>query len=513
MALEGRPGEEIVVIDVGGRLDETRREALSRLEHLPAQLWAPEDLQLIAAQPVTGGKGSLPEKRTYGSAYPFADLGQLNKLEAVGETHTAVVSGAYGGFSNVWGAQVMPFTANTFEDWPIGFDELLPHYRAILRNIPYAAEPDDLAELFPLMVDAAPLPPLAPRTMLVLNRYLARRDEIRATGVTIGLARLAMESARCVRCGLCMTGCPYSLIFSSAQVFDRLRAMRRIEYHDGLLAHGLSENSGEVQVHAKRLSDGSGVQFSADRVFVACGAIGTTRLVLGSVAETGAAVKLQEAVQFVVPAISGSAAPDPRQVPSFTLNQFIALISLAADQKTLAQIHFYPYNSAIDDAMPKLLRTAALEPLARKALSRVTVGLGYLPSWLSPPLEMEVGETGTGELPAIRLKQGEWPYGRKPLWSVYRKLLTIAPKLDLWPVLSHAFVSAGAKSYHFGGSFPHSRGVSSRWSTDRLGRLEVWKNVHLVDGSVFPTVPATTFTLTVMSNAHRIASEAVQSGA
>jgi choline dehydrogenase-like flavoprotein len=45
--------------------------------------------------------------------------------------------------------------------------------------------------------------------------------------------------------------------------------------------------------------------------------------------------------------------------------------------------------------------------------------------------------------------------------------------------------------------------------TDVFGRLPGWKRVHLVDASVFPSIPATTITLTAMANAHRIASELV----
>jgi choline dehydrogenase-like flavoprotein len=45
-----------------------------------------------------------------------------------------------------------------------------------------------------------------------------------------------------------------------------------------------------------------------------------------------------------------------------------------------------------------------------------------------------------------------------------------------------------------------------------LGRLAAWDNIHLVDASVFPSVPATTFTLTVMANAHRIASRVLEVG-
>jgi hypothetical protein len=37
-----------------------------------------------------------------------------------------------------------------------------------------------------------------------------------------------------------------------------------------------------------------------------------------------------------------------------------------------------------------------------------------------------------------------------------------------------------------------------------------WTRIHLADGSVLPTVAATTFTLTVMANSHRIVTEALR---
>ena len=92
------------------------------------------------------------------------------------------------------------------------------------------------------------------------------------------------------------------------------------------------------------------------------------------------------------------------------------------------------------------------------------------------------------------------------LRTVARALVQHAPTLDLWPVLAAVTCSPAAKSYHFGGSFP-SATTPSPLGTDRLGRLRPWRNIHLVDASVFPTVPATTFTLTIMANAHRIATE------
>ena len=82
------------------------------------------------------------------------------------------------------------------------------------------------------------------------------------------------------------------------------------------------------------------------------------------------------------------------------------------------------------------------------------------------------------------------------LLDVLKRIWRAAPYLDLWPVTRKMLWSGGAKSYHFGGSFPHAkRPDDANTMTDRLGRLARWDRIHLIDGSVFPNVPATTFTL------------------
>jgi hypothetical protein len=101
----------------------------------------------------------VPQKRTYGSDYPFRDLGQTTGLRS-GQpgTNLDVVSSAYGGFTNVWGAQAMPFSRSTFDGWPIAWHEMERHYRATLDEVSLAAEDDDLADTFPLLNRAAGCP-------------------------------------------------------------------------------------------------------------------------------------------------------------------------------------------------------------------------------------------------------------------------------------------------------------------------------------------------------------------
>ncbi len=98
----------------------------------------------------------MPQKRTYGSDYPFRDLGQIAGVRARHpDTNLAVVSSAYGGFTNVWGAQVMSFSRSTFDDWPIGWSEMEPHYRAALEEVSLATEDEDVAGTFPLLTRRA----------------------------------------------------------------------------------------------------------------------------------------------------------------------------------------------------------------------------------------------------------------------------------------------------------------------------------------------------------------------
>ena len=115
------------------------------------------------------------------------------------------------------------------------------------------------------------------------------------------------------------------------------------------------------------------------------------------------------------------------------------------------------------------------------------------------------------DVPDLHISRATAPLGRnRMLRSVLTRLGRSARLLDLYPVLPMLRLAAGGKSYHWGGSFPHATDKSTIFGSDRLGRVGPWQRIHVVDASVFPNVPAMTFTLTIMANAHRIASETLE---
>ena len=513
LALTKHRGQPVTVVDIGTQLEADQRRVVDAMTAHDCGQWSSSDVAAISRQPVGTYRGTLPEKTSYGSDFPFRNVGQLDGVHSEGRANRLVVSSAYGGFSNVWGAQIMPWSAPTFDQWPVKWSEMEPHYRSVLHEVPLTGMDDDLSELFPLLVDAQEPPKLAERSRMVLDRYGERRTALRAQGITVGVARLALDARSCVRCGLCMTGCPYSLIYSASHTFNRLRAAGQISYLPGLLAYRIGEQAGYPFAEVRDLATGGTQRLEADRIFVACGAMGTTRLVLGSLGHFVRDVSLSESVQFVLPTFSLQATIDPRVEDNFTLNQFNAVIDTDGGGLNLAQVHFYPYNPVFLATLPSFLQARFARTLTTSLLRRLSVGLGYLPSWESPRVHVVAQPAGDAMLPTLSIKGGDGPRIPPMLRTVIRRLLRAAPSLDMWPVLPKLVVSPAGKSYHFGGSFPHAgAGQRAVLETDRQGRLQAWDNVHLVDASVFPTVAATTFTLTIMANAHRIATEVIGGG-
>ena len=512
LAFSTREDVAVTVIDIGVRLDVEGQQVVERLASVEPAHWEPSLVERVSAQPVSSGLRGLPEKRTYGSDYPFRNVGQLDGLTADGDATTSLISAAYGGYSNVWGSQLMPFTTSAFNSWPFGAAAMSTHYKAVLNEIPYAAEVDDLAENFPLMHCGDPLPPLSDRSQRVLDAYDRHRSAINARGVTMGKARLAFRAQDCVRCRLCMTGCPYGLIYSASQTFDALQRSGRVTLHHGLMALRISEDADSASVVAQELATGRTRRFEADRIFIACGALGTTRLVASSLDLFDVDLPILESQQFILPMLSLRASVDPRYEPDFTLNQFNMLVAPDGDSADIAQLHFYTFNPSFIDSLPSFLRRDRMGKAQAHLLRRLSVALGYLPSWRSPRLFARIRKgMGNRGLPDMHVARGSAPDGRNQmLRSVAARLARSAPCLDLYPVLPMMRLAAGGKSYHVGGSFPHSDVRSRGLTSDRLGRVAPWQRVHLIDASVFPTIPAMTFTLTIMANAHRIACETME---
>src|ERR1019366_3320729 len=113
---------------MGLSLETERQQNVDLLASSDPCQWNAPLVESISKQPVDSGSRGIAEKRLYGSDYPYRNIGQLDGLTATANATTSLITAAYGGFSTIWGSQVMPFTAPTFESWPFSAEAIRPHY-------------------------------------------------------------------------------------------------------------------------------------------------------------------------------------------------------------------------------------------------------------------------------------------------------------------------------------------------------------------------------------------------
>ena len=501
-------GQSVTMLDVGREIEPELAATPRQLARLPFETWPPESYQRLAALtgPVTNG---FPMKTNFGSDFASRPAPELMPLEVRGAD--ILVSFARGGLSNLWGSNVFPFCAADFRGWPFGAETLTPAYRAVLRHIPLSASRgDDLEPLLPLHTDRLEPRLLSQQAQRVLRDLEAHRDTLHARGVCFGPSRLGLRTSPsdhvpgCVRCGLCLHGCPYDLIYNSAHTLAALERDPRFRYAGGLYATRFVETRGGVEVHALRTADRTPQVFASARVFLACGAYSTARLVLESLERFAVEATMLESQYFLIPMLHWSSAPGVSGERLQTLSQLC--LRLRDPEVCPEDVHMllYTYTRLYQDVLDA--SPARFVPgLARVLVGRLLALQGYLHSDLSPRLDLSL-RRGVSGPPTLAVSGRPRPETVPVIRRIEGRLRSLGRSLRASPIPFSTKIAPPGKSYHVGGVFPMRR-EPGPLESDPLGRPLGLKRVHAVDSSVFTTIPATNLTLTVMANAYRIAAE------
>jgi len=494
-------GHAVTLLDAGREIEPGRMEPFDALAQSEPAQWSRGDADRVRGTFPVGIK-NVGLKPAYGSLFPYAvDDADLRVIREGAETLPSL---ARGGLSNAWGASMLPFKASDLGDWPVSVGELEPHYKAVLRFVPLAGERDELDAMFPLYTEPHSLQRCA-QTEMVMRRLRRNAAALRERGFSFGGSRLALIAApedrrHCRYAGLCLYGCPYGSIYSSAQTLAQLIHDGAVEYRAGLYVDRLSEQSDGVRIDFHALDRPEvGGELLASRVFVACGCVSSTRLMLESSGRSHTVHHLIDSQHFMVPLLTPRAAHVGVATQGNTLAQvFLELEDRSVSAHTV-HLQIYTFNDLMLAALAARLplNQITLERALQPLFGRLLVAQGYFHSSESPGIALHL-EPGR-----LRLV-GE--SGAADVSRVVRRIAKAGHLLGMFPIPGLVQLGSPGKSNHVGGSFPMRRAPRDLES-DVLGRLRGFDRVHVVDASVFPSVPATTVTLTVMANAHRIATE------
>jgi choline dehydrogenase-like flavoprotein len=494
------------MLDVGATLEPERAEAVDRVRSswLPG-LHLPEWERI--KRPPLEQTSALPLKLAYGSDFPYTEDLFVGGRPPAG---TGLVSShARGGLSTVWGGNVLRYRAKDLQDWPFSSADLDAHYAAVERMMPLAASGDGLFELFPYDTQAtkgAALP-IGQQATDMLAAAERNRAVLRQLGVHFGQARLAVDPA-CVRCGNCLFGCPFDYIYNASSSLDRLLKHRPpLDYRPGLKVLSFDERPDHVAVVVREVDTGDMVTFATDRLFIAAGVLQTALIVLSSLAvPTTPVVSMKENQYFLIPALTGfRLRQDPREERLHTLTQaFFDHVGPRGDDYTL-HFEIKTYNEFYQQQLRRRLgRLSTVWPPLIGALSRrLVVATGFLHSDYSTTFAVRIERTNDRSTLAVTPELN--PATPPRLQAALRTFRQIGRLTGLLPMIRMTVVAEPGRSFHYGGTFPMAAQPRA-WQTDRLGRLPGLQRVHVVDASIFPSIPAPTITLTAMANAYRIAS-------
>lgn len=503
-ALLGR-GLRVTMLDAGIELEAAVRKGLEEARGRPYERWDPAFIARIR-EGVGADLSGIPEKRAFGSRFHVQDVERFT-LHPTREME-AVSSLAQGGLSNVWGAAILPYSEADLAGWPLRLAELAPHYESVMALFDACGAPDDLAAAYPPFTGKLHGLRLSRQSQAFLDDLRARRGPLAGAGLRFGLSRLALrlKGRDCVYCGLCLYGCPYDLIYSARHTLEDLRRSPGFDYRGGLVVDRVLETADGVRVEARERDSGAPASFLADKVFLACGVLSSTRIVLGSLGAHGRELRLKTNQHFVLPLLRFSSVPGVGEERLHTLAQVFLELAFPGGGEEKVHLQAYSYNDLYPRAVEGLLGGVypRLAPaVERWLLGRLLILQGYLHSAYSPEVCVRL-DAGTGRL-RVRVEPNRKTRGK--IRAAGRRLLRNAGRLRALPLLPLLRVSAAGGGAHLGGTFP-MRERPGPFESDLLGRPHGLSRTHVVDAAVFPTVPANTITLSIMANAHRIASAA-----
>lgn len=425
-----------------------------------------------------------------------ADISPLNE-----DGFSAVQSFARGGLANAWGAGLYEYNDHDLQHFPLANKELKPFYEKLTREIGISGTNDDLEPFWGRADGLQPPLRLSKNAQFLLNHYHKNRAHLNKQGFFVGRPRLGILSQdRQDR-----SGCDYnnlefwsphlSSIYNPKFTLDRLVRQGKLDYKSGFIVKSWSRKGAAIEVQAFSVAEKRTVRFSCDTLVLAAGAINSAKIVLASKNDTRTQLGLMDNGAFQIPFFLLPRIGARLETDAFGLTQLNVVCDLKDENRRLQA-------SILELTGPARAEFFNYFPLA--ARSSLTMIKYFLPSMMImqlfvPEFEKcaDLSLTGDGELKIRgRQKQSE----AKLLHKIVRALRRLG-------AITHPALIVDVKngqSIHYAGTLPMSADPRTPYQCDANGQLNGEPNVYVVDGALFPALPAKNYSFTMMANAMRI---------
>lgn len=423
---------------------------------------------------------------------------------------------ALGGLGAGWGAGAVSFSDDELGRIGLPASEMASCYDEVAANIGVSGSPeDDIADEMLRFRPVQPPQPLDSNAETLFRTYRARREALRAAGLTLGRSPIAMLSERLGDGEDAREPNPLEdMDFYSDRTRSVYRPRYTIEalsrrpsfcYRDRLFAKRFRQTEDGVELVCRDLRTGADVTLRARRLVLAAGAIASTRLALASLDLYDRPVPLLANPYLYMPCVNlpmlGRRSADRRH----SMTQLGALFTSSAHPDEKLYLSFYSYRSLL---LYKLIKEMPLPTgagllAARLLLSSLTVVGVNFPERRSSEKWMAL-RRGDGERPDemtahYRDSEAELRTRRDVVRTFTRALrpLRLIPLRTIDP--------GNGSSIHYAGGLTITDDTRDPLGTAQNGQLHAMPYVYVADSANWKFIPSKGPTMTMMANARRVA--------
>ncbi len=408
---------------------------------------------------------------------------------------SAVAGLALGGLSTVWGASVARFGDDDMAGWPIAPSDLDAGYRAVAERIGISGSEDDA--MAQVLGNGLPMDPALTPTGAAAE-LLTRYDSRRPAGLLLGKTRNAVITRDrpprrgCALDKSCILGCGIGAVYSAADDAARLCRTGDVTLMDGLLVERLEQSDGQWIVRGRdRRSGAGGWAHRARDVVVAAGALASTRLIMELRGNYEKPIALANAPAATLAFLTPSRIGGPLSKTGYGMAQLAYQITPERDPLfgLLYEADSF-FASDLADASP--LSRRGTGHVLKALMPGLMVGMLYFPGHYSRN-SLRLDRSGL-----LQVSGGVRDDFAAATRRAFRRIRRSFARMGTWLLPFVSSPLAPGAEVHYGCTLPMGR------DTSEYGEVLGFKGLHVVDGSVLPTMPAKSHTLTAMANAHRI---------
>lgn len=439
-------------------------------------------------------------------------------LPVVSNSFFPMESLAKGGLGAGWGTGCHVFSEKDLREIGLNPSEINEAYEVIAKRIGISGEKDDAnpyglgnISTFQKAVHSEE------GSVRILKKYESNKRSLNQAGFYAGKLALAVltedlgERKKLSYDDMNFYDDRGQSAYRPAFTIDALSKNNRFTYQSGFMVQRFSENDGSVSVIAKHLQSGETKTFEARKLILACGTLGTARVVMRSSGKSNINLPIISNPYCYMPCIQWSMLGKADLGPKSGFGQIGLFYDPNGTNFESGMGALFRYRSLM---LFRLIKEAPLNFSDARILmqylqsSFVIAGIHH-PERSGP--DKFITLTSSDLSPMGDQLQASYRMNEKELSEITRRELKYKWALRTLGCYPIKTIRPGhGASIHYAGTLPYSDDHENIFSISRNGKLNGTKNIFVADGSGFRYLPAKGLTLTLMANAHCVATHAIK---